>query len=93
MALANQATALKDLGEVDAALETFTNAGDLFRSVDEDDLYLQTMQTVSSIKLKSKDVIGALFSMQRGLEGVEKLTWKQKLLKNLLKVPDKLLNK
>jgi tetratricopeptide (TPR) repeat protein len=93
MALANEATALKDLGDNESALETFTRAGDLFLSVDEEDLYLQTMQSVSSLKMKSRNVLGALFSMQKGLEGIEKPTWKQKLLKNLLKVPDKLLNK
>ncbi len=93
MALANEATALKDKGEIDAALETFTRAGELFRSADESDLYLQTMQSVSSIKFKSRDLTGALFSMQKGLEGIEKLTWRQKLLKNLLKLPDKFLNK
>jgi tetratricopeptide (TPR) repeat protein len=93
MALANQATALSDLGEIGSALESYLAAGELFKSVEEGELYLETMQTVSSLKLRSRDVIGAVFSMQRGLEGVEKPTWKQKILKNLLKVLDKILNK
>jgi len=92
MALANQATALMDLGQSEAALEVFTRAGDCFQSANEGDLYLQTMQSISSIQFKSRDVMGALFSMRRGLEGVEKPTWRQKLLKNLLSIPDKLLN-
>lgn len=93
MALANEATALEDLGEIASALETFTKAGELFQSAGEEDLYLQTMQSVSSLKMKSRNMLGALFSMQEGLEGIENPTWKQKLLKNLLKIPDKFLNK
>jgi tetratricopeptide (TPR) repeat protein len=92
MALANEATALKDIGESDSALETFTRAGDLFRSAGEEELYLQTMQSISSLKFQSRDLTGALFSMRRGLEGVEKPNWRQKLLKNLLSIPDKFLN-
>ena len=93
MALANEATALKELGEKESAIELFTQAAELFRSVDEEDLYLQTMQSVSGIKLKSRNLIGAIFSMQEGIDGIEKPTWRQKLLRNLLKIPDNLLNK
>lgn len=93
MALGNQATALKDLGENDLALEAFAKAAEIFRSVDEEELYLQTMQSVSALKLKSRDLGGALFSMQKGIEGIEKPTWRQKILKKLLKIPDNLFNK
>lgn len=93
MALANEAIALKDLGEKESAIARFTQAAELFRSVDEEDLYLQTMQSVSGLKLKSRNLIGAVFSMQQGIDGVEKPTWRQKLLRSLLKIPDNLLNK
>ncbi len=93
MALGNEATALKDLGENDLALEAFARAGEIFRSIDEEELYLQTMQSVSALKLKSRDLGGALFSMQKGIEGIEKPTWRQKILKKLLKIPDNLFNK
>jgi hypothetical protein len=93
MALANEATALKDLGDKESALERFTQAAEVFRSADEEDLYLQTMQSVSGLKLKSRNLVGAVFAMQKGIDGIEKPTWRQKLLKNLLKIPDNLLNK
>ena len=93
MALANEATGLQDLGEKESAIELFTQAAELFQSVDEGDLYLQTMQSVSGLKLKSRKLVGAIFSMQKGLDGVEKPTWRQKLFKNLLKIFDNLLNK
>lgn len=93
MALANEATALKDLGEKESALEAFTKAGEIFLSLDEDELYMQTVQSISSLKFQSRNLTGAVFSMQKGLEGVEKPTWRQKLLKRLIKIPDNLLNK
>ena len=92
MALANKATALKELGRRESALEIFSRAGEIFQSANEDALFLQTMQSVSSLKFHSRDLLGALFAMQEGLEGVEKLTWRQRLLKKLLRIPDKLLN-
>ena len=93
MALANEATALKELGDKEGALDTFARAGEIFRSANEEELYLQTMQSVSGLKFQSRNMIGALFSMQNGLEGIEKPTWRQKLFKKLLKIPDNLLNK
>jgi tetratricopeptide (TPR) repeat protein len=93
MAVANEGTALKDLGEEDLAKEAFNRAGEIFKSIGEEDLYLQTMQSVSGIKMKSRDLVGAIYSMQKGLEGVEKPSWRQKILLKLLKIPDNLLNK
>lgn len=93
MALANEASARKDVGETDSAIDLFTQAADIFQDAGEDQLYLETMQSVSGLKMKSRNLSGALFSMQKGLEGIEKPTLRQRLLKNLLKIPDKLLNK
>lgn len=93
MALANEATARKELRETDPAIDLFLRAADIFKSAGEDQLYLETMQSVSGIKMKSRNLSGALFSMQKGLEGIEKPTLRQRLLKNLLNIPDKLLNK
>lgn len=93
MALANQATALRDLGESDKAIEFFLRAADSFRSSGEEEMYLQTMQSISSIKMKHRDLLGALFSMKSGLESLEKPTLRQKVLKSLLSIPGKLLGK
>ena len=93
MALANEASARKDLGETEPAIDLFTQAADIFQAAGEDQLYLETMQSVSGLKMKSRNLTGALFAMQKGLEGVQKPTLRQRLLKNLLNIPDKLLNK
>lgn len=93
MALANQATAYQDLGERDQAVEYFSQAADRFQSAGEEEMYLQTMQSISSLKMKDRNLMGALFSMQSGLTALNKPTWRQKLLKGLLSIPDRLLGK
>ncbi len=93
MALANQAAAFKDLGENDQAIEYFSLAAEGFRAAGEEEMYLQTMQSVSSLKMKNRNLMGALFSMRSGLDALEKPTWRQKVLKSLLAIPDKLLGK
>lgn len=93
MALANQATALQDLGEKEQAIEFFSRAAELFKAAGKDEMYLQTMQSVSALKLKTRNLTGALASMQVGLDALEKPTWRQKLLRNLLSIPDQLLRR
>ena len=93
MALANEATALKEVGKIDLAIEKFNHAADIFRDLGETDLLLQTSQSLSSLKLKSRNIPGALFSMQEGLEAVIKPNLRQKILLNLLKIPNKLLDR
>jgi len=93
MAYANEATALKDLGKKPEAIVIFTQAAGLFRQLNENEMYLEVMQSISALKFKSRNMIGALFSMQEGLRQVEKPTFKQKLLLKLLKIPQNLLEK
>lgn len=93
MALANEATALKGLGQNSEAIEQFTLAADLFTQLNETVMHFEVMQSISALKLKSRNIIGALFSMQDGLEQVEKPTLRQKLLIKLLKIPQNLIEK
>ncbi|MCD4801580.1 MAG: hypothetical protein K8R16_01425 [Anaerolineales bacterium] len=93
MAFANEATALKDLGQKSEAIDKFTLAADLFAQLNEGAMHLEVMQSISALKMKSRNLIGAVFSMQDGLEQVEKLSLRQKLLIKLLKIPQNLLEK
>ena len=93
MALANQATALQALGEKQKAMDDFSRAAEIFKNSGEKEMYLQTMQSISALKLKTRNLPGALFSMQEGLEGLEKPNLRQKLLLNLLKIPQNLIDK
>ena len=93
MALANQATALKELGRIEPAIEKYNSAANIFREIGETELLLQTSQSLSSLKLKSRNIPGALFSMQDGLESLKKPNLRQKILLNLLKIPSKFLDR
>jgi len=93
MALANEATAHKELGSTDLAIERYSQAAEIFMELGEDILLLQTSQSLSSLKLKSQNIPGALFSMQKGLEGIKKPNLRQRLLLNLLKIPNRLIGK
>ena len=93
MALANQATALQEMGEKEKAIDDFNRAAEIFKQCDEKEMYLQTKQSVSALKMKTRNVIGALFSMQEGLDELEKPNLRQRLLRSLLKIPQNLINK
>lgn len=93
MALANQATALQDLGEKQKAIDDFGRAAEIFKNSGEKEMYLQTMQSISALKLKTRNLPGALFSMQEGLEGLEKPNLRQKLLRGLLRIPQNIIDK
>ncbi len=93
MSLANQATALKELGNASQALELFSRAAVIFDAINEAEMYLQTKQSISALHLKTRNIPGALFSMQAGLEGVKKPSLKQKILLNLLKIPRRFLDR
>lgn len=93
MAFANEATALKDLGQKPEAIEMFIQAAELFKQLNESEMHLEVMQSISALKLKSRNLMGALYSMQEGLKQVEKPTVKQKLFLKLLKIPQDLMEK
>ena len=90
MALANQATAYQELGQPEQALDGFSQAAQIFRDHKEEELLLQTTQSISSLKFKDRNLMGALFAMRSGLENLEKPNLRQKILLNLLKLPDRI---
>jgi len=93
MALANQATALQEMGEKQKAIDDFNRAAEIFKISGEKEMYLQTKQSLSALKMKTRNVIGALISMQEGLDELEKPNLRQKLLRSLLRIPQKLIDK
>ena len=93
MALANQGTALEDSGDPSEAEILFTEAAMLFKRLGEQEMYLQTMQSLSRIKFRRRNIPGALVSMQEGLEELDRPTLRQRLLRNLLKIPQNYLER
>jgi tetratricopeptide (TPR) repeat protein len=93
MALANQASALQALGRHQEAIEKFSLAATIFNEIGQQEMFLQTKQSISGLKLRTKNIPGALISMQEGLEEIEKPNLRQRLLRSLLKIPQQMLDR
>ena len=93
LALGNLAAAEEELGELQTALETYTQSAKILQEIDAPDEYAHIMKAISALKLRQKNPIGALASMELGLESVEKPSLKQKLVKKMLKIPSNFLGK
>ncbi len=93
MAWGNAAAALEALERLDEALDAYRQSADLLKQAGETDLRLHVMQAISALQLRSGRQLEALASMQAGLDGVEKLSPKQRLLRRLLQIPLDWLNR
>lgn len=91
VALANTAAAEEALGEKERALDLYQQSADLLAEIGEDQLRAEVMKAISSLQLRERDTLGALFSMRQGLAEVENPTLVQRLLKRLLELPAKFL--
>lgn len=87
MALANQASAHEALGEFSQAGTCYQQAGDLFLKIGNFAEHLKISQSISSLKLKQRDPLGAVFVLHRGLEKIEQPTLRQRFLKQVLSIP------
>jgi tetratricopeptide (TPR) repeat protein len=93
MALGNQAAALEALDRLEEAAETYLRAADVLKQAGEDKLRADVMQSLSMLQFRSGKQLQALASMKSGIDGIEHPSAKQKLIKNLLRVPFEMLNK
>lgn len=93
MAMGNRAAALDVLKESEAAMKAYQGAAELLNQIGEQELYLSTMQALSALQLRTGNQIEALGTMQAGMNKLENPNIKQRLLKRLLSLPFKLLNR
>jgi tetratricopeptide (TPR) repeat protein len=93
MALGNRAAALDVLKESEAAMKAYQDAAELFNQIEEQELYLSTMQALSALQLRTGNQLGALGTMQAGINKLESPNIKQRLLRRLLDLPHKLINR
>jgi tetratricopeptide (TPR) repeat protein len=84
MALANVASALEDLKRLDEALALFTQSAALFKQIQEKEMRAYVLQRISAIQLRQGKRIEALVSMDAALEQKTKLSFKDRLLRNLM---------
>jgi tetratricopeptide (TPR) repeat protein len=93
LALGNRAAALAALKRKEEAEKLFWEAAQILRDLGEDDLRASVLQSISRLQLGSGRYLEALASMESGIEGVKKPSMTQRLLKKLLEIPGKLMNR
>ncbi len=93
MSVGNRGAALEALNRLDEALDAYQQSADLLKQSGEDDYYANVMQSLSALQLRTGRQLQALASMQSGLEQIQKPTPKQRLLKRLLHIPFRMLDK
>lgn len=86
MALGNAGAALVDLKRFDEALETYRRSAELFKETGNNELRSFVMQEISTLQLKQGKQIESLFAMDAALQSRKKLTWRESLLKKLMKI-------
>ena len=89
MAIGNRAAALESLGQLEEAENAYLLSADLLKKNGETDLYAHVMKTLSAVQVRQGKQLEALTNMRAGIEGLEKPSLKQRLLKKLLKIPYK----
>jgi len=93
MALGNKAAALAGLGQREEAEKLYWESARLLNDIGETELRASVLQAISRLQMRSGRYMEAVASMQSGLEQVEKPSWVQRLLKKLLQIPARMLNR
>lgn len=84
IALSNQAAALEELHQRQAALERYTQASELFKAAGERDMRSFVLQRISALQLRAGQQLQSLASMDSALDNKPHLSFKDRLLKGLL---------
>ena len=87
MALGNLAAALEAGGKLKEALDYYQQSADLFKQVNEMELRTIALKNLSALQLRMGRQFEAMASMDAALYPQKKMTWVEKILKKLLKVP------
>jgi tetratricopeptide (TPR) repeat protein len=85
IALANEATPLESLGRQDEAITRYRQAAEAFQKADEDQLRYSVMQAIAWIQLRRFKILPALVDLYDGLSTVKHPTFKQKIMRALLR--------
>jgi tetratricopeptide (TPR) repeat protein len=93
MALGNQAAALEACDRALEAAELYQQSADILKQVGEDKLRANALQSLSALQLRTGRQLEALATMSAGLEDIKHPDLKQSLLKRLLRIPFRMLNR
>jgi tetratricopeptide (TPR) repeat protein len=93
MALGNQAAALEAMQRIDEAISLYQQSNELLKKIEDHDLRVFVLQSLSGLQLKRRQYLQALATMQAALDLKQKLTLRERILKKLLQIVFSLLGR
>jgi len=93
MALGNQASALEAMPRLDEAISLYLQSNELLKQINDRDLRIYVLQSLSGLQLKRRQYLQALATMQAALDIKQKLTLRDRILKKLLQIVFSLLGR
>lgn len=92
-AYGNLGSAREACGDSIGAEKAYHQAAEIFKSLEEKNQYSYTMQALSRLQLRQGRHLEAIVSLQRAIEAKPQSGIKDRLLRRLLKLPSRLLNR
>lgn len=93
MAIGNKAAALEALKRFDEAIEAYDQSVVLFEEAGNTELRSYVLKSLSALHLRKGDKFKSVFAMQRSINAKESLTLKDRILKFILQIPQKLFSR
>jgi tetratricopeptide (TPR) repeat protein len=93
MSYGNLGAALEACGQPEAALQAYQEAVDLFKQSEDSEAYKFTLQAISRLQLRSGNPFEALTTMQVGLDSSPRPGLRDRIVRRLLDLPARFLNK
>ena len=93
IALSNIGAALESLKRFPEAEQAYQQSADLFEQLGENEMRSTVLKTMSALAIRQGKQLDSIFSMQKSLSSKEKLTVKERVLQQILKLPFKFLGK
>lgn len=87
IALGNLGAAYEALGRLNDAADAYQDSANLLAEIDDQELRLTVMRSLSAIQLRQGKQMEALATMGAGLEQLETPGFKQKLIRKILRLP------
>lgn len=93
VALGNIGAALEALKKFPEAEEAYQQSADLFEQIGEKEMRSTVLRSLSALSVRQGKQIASIYQMQKSLASKDKLTFKDRVLQQILKLPFKFLGK
>lgn len=93
IALGNQASALDALNRLEEALARYQHCSDLLKKSGEEETRAYVLKNISSLQIRTGHQLEALASMDAALQKKKSLSFQERVLKKLLRIPFRMLKR